>query len=402
MNKVLFVIATLEGGGAERTLSNIVTHFPDNWYIDILINNKECIKYPYKGNILSLSLPGFKEKKSIIYLLKEVVKRTMYMRKIKKENHYDACISFLPSSNISNILSGNKYCKTIVSIHGNVLNDETGIVGKFWAFFFIKSLYSHADKIVAVSKETTVRFIRQLKVSEKKVDTIVNGYDNQWVQKKMEIIPAEGEGRFFTNEGKVLITVGRLVEEKGQWHLIRAFSEVVKQEPNTKLLIIGDGVLKKYLTQLAEMYGLEKKIIFTGYSDNPFWYSKHADIFVLPSLSEGYPNALVEAVCCGLPCIAADVHSGVREILAPGLDAAGERTDRILEEEYGVLIPVCSGQKYQHMEPLELSEKKMADGIVMLLRDSGKKMHYMQKSVERSKDLDLKIIVDKWMDVMQE
>ena len=44
----------------------------------------------------------------------------------------------------------------------------------------------------------------------------------------------------------------------------------------------------------------------------------------------------------------------------------------------------------------------MADGIVMLLRDSGKKMHYMQKSVERSKDLDLKIIVDKWMDVMQE
>lgn len=57
MNKVLFVIATLEGGGAERTLSNIVTHFPDNWYIDILINNKECIKYPYKGNILSLSLP---------------------------------------------------------------------------------------------------------------------------------------------------------------------------------------------------------------------------------------------------------------------------------------------------------------------------------------------------------
>ena len=116
----------------------------------------------------------------------------------------------------------------------------------------------------------------------------------------MEIIPAEGEGRFFTNEGKVLITVGGLVEEKGQWHLIRAFSEVVKQEPNTKLLIIGDGVLKKYLTQLAEMYGLEKKIIFTGYSDNPFWYSKHADIFVLPSLSEGYPNALVEAVCCGL------------------------------------------------------------------------------------------------------
>lgn len=54
MNKVLFVIATLDKGGAERTLSNIVTHFPDGWQIDILINNKECIDYPYKGNRLSL------------------------------------------------------------------------------------------------------------------------------------------------------------------------------------------------------------------------------------------------------------------------------------------------------------------------------------------------------------
>ncbi len=53
MNKVLFVISTLEGGGAERTLSNIVTHFPDNWQVDILVNNKECIHYPYKGNMVS-------------------------------------------------------------------------------------------------------------------------------------------------------------------------------------------------------------------------------------------------------------------------------------------------------------------------------------------------------------
>ena len=70
--------------------------------------------------------------------------------------------------------------------------------------------------------------------------------------------------------------------------------------------------------------------------------------------------------------------------------------------EYGILIPVCSGQKYRRKEALEPAEKKMADAIVMLLGDDEKRMHYMQKSVERSKDLDLKIIVDKWMDVMQE
>ncbi len=401
MNKVLFVISTLEGGGAERTLSNIVTHFPDDWQVDILINNKECIHYPYKGNIVSLSLPYFRGKKSVIYLMKEIIRRTAYLKKLKKDNDYRACISLLPSSNISNVLSGNKYCKTIVSIH--IMNDTFGVPGRLGVFFFVKILYNCADKIIVVSREIAVRLIKQFKISSNRVDTIVNGYDHEWVRKKMKIIPETGGNRFFDRKtDKILVTVGRLVDQKGQWHLIRAFSEVVKQEPEAKLVIVGDGVLKKYLTELIQMYGLEEQIILTGYSDNPFWYTALADVFVLPSLLEGYPNALVEAVCCGRPCIAADVHSGVREILAPGLDVVGERTDQILEEEYGILIPVCSGKKYQRKEALEPAEKEMADAIVMLLRDDEKRMHYMQKSVERSRDLDLKVIIDKWIDVILE
>ncbi len=401
MNKVLFVIATLDKGGAERTLSNIVTHFPDGWQIDILINNKECIDYPYKGNILSLSLPGFGEKKSVLYLLKEVVKRTVYLKKIKRDNHYRACISVLPSSNVSNVLSGNKYCKTIVSIHS--MNDKCGMIGRLGVFFFVKILYHCADKIIVVSREIAVRLIKQFKIPGNRVDTIVNGYDNEWAQEKMKMFPETGRKDILDGKkDKILVTVGRLAEQKGQWHLIRAFSEVVKQEPETKLVIVGGGVLKRYLTELIRMYRLEEKVILTGYSDNPLWYSALADVFVLPSLSEGYPNALVEAVCCGKPCIAADVHSGVREILAPDLDAAGERTDHISEEEYGILIPVCSGKKYQNKETLEPAEKKMADAIVMLLRDDEKRKHYMHKSVERSKDLDIKKIIDKWMDVILE
>ena len=57
MKKVLFVIETLRGGGAERAVSNIVTHFPKEWEIDILINDESLIGYPYRGNILSLSRP---------------------------------------------------------------------------------------------------------------------------------------------------------------------------------------------------------------------------------------------------------------------------------------------------------------------------------------------------------
>ena len=87
MKKVLFTIASLYDGGAERALSNIVTHFPEDWEIDILLNNERMIEYPYKGNILSLSLPDFRNRKTLFYFLKELIRRTSYLRKIKKTNH---------------------------------------------------------------------------------------------------------------------------------------------------------------------------------------------------------------------------------------------------------------------------------------------------------------------------
>lgn len=403
MKRVLFVISSLKGGGAERTLSNIVTHLPDEWYIDILVNDIRLIDYPYKGNVLSLSLKDFKKRKTVIYFIREVIQRTVYLRKIKKENNYDACISFLPSANFSNVLSGNKYCKTIVSIHGDIFREAYGGIGKIGVFLCMKVLYFHADKIITVSKEIALGLISQLKLPEDKVDTIVNGYDRELIHASMVTIPKNEKIRNLLRENqKIVITVGRMVDEKGQWHLIRAFSTVAKQEPEAILLVIGEGYLKQYLTELVKSYGLEKNILFVGYCDNPFWYNGIADVFVLPSLSEGYPNALVEAVCCGLPCIASDVHSGVREVLAPGLEVAGKRTRSILEEEYGILIPVCSGRKYQHKEPLEFSEQKMAEAIVTLLRHNEKRLHYKQKSIERSKELDIKKIVEKWIDVISE
>lgn len=399
MSSVLFIISTLEGGGAERTLSNIVTHFPEDWHVDILLNNKLFVQYPYRGNILSLDLPAYRENKTVLYLLSEIVRKTLYLRKIKKKNRYDACISFLPSSNIANALSGKKYGKTIVSIHSNIVGDGGGFVNKIFLFFFIKILYRRTDRIIAVSEEIVLEVKRKLKLTEDRIRAIINGCDTAFIQERMRIVPKKGTSGKICEEGqKIVLTVGRMVEEKGQWHLIRAFLEVVKQEPETKLLVVGDGRLKEYLTGLAGIYGLNEKILFLGYSDNPFWYYSVADIFVLPSLSEGYPNALAEAVCCGVPCIAADVHTGVREILAPGLDVLGERTRDISEEEYGILVPVCSGKKYKGDEPLERAESKMAEAIVKLLRDNRKRTHYKQQSIQRGKDLDISRIVDRWMD----
>lgn len=402
MKKVLFTIATLRVGGAERALSNIVTHFPDDWDIDILLDNEKLIAFPYKGNILSLSMPEFFGKKSIIYFVRETVKRIVYLRKIKKSNNYDACISFLDSANISNVLSGNRHCKTIVSIRSNMMAKESRLLYRMSTLPLLKFLYPHADKIITVSKEIELGLVRQLKISKDKVQTIENGYDIVKIQKQMKI---STENNIVCNninfsKQKIVVTVGRINAAKGQWHLIRAFSEVVKMESQAILLIIGRGELETYLSELVEIYGLKNNVIFIGHCDNPFWYNANANVFVLPSIYEGYPNALAEAVCCGTPCIATDFHSGAREILAPDLDVLGERVKDISEEEYGILVPSCSGKMYKNNEPLEQGEKKLAEAILLLLNDNRKQQYYRRKSIERSNDLEIKEIVGKWIDVI--
>lgn len=399
MKKVLFVIETLRGGGAERALSNIVTHFPEGWHIDILVNDESVIEYSYKGNILSLSSP---ERLSAVYFVENVIKRTLLLRKIKKNNKYDACISFLEGPNISNVLSGNKFCRTIVSIRNQIMPEQSGVYGKVRDFLLIKLLFSRADIIAAVSEEIATNLIRQLGIDKNKVRAIVNGYDCEWIQERMKKAPINGEvdKKIITSDRKVLVTVGRLVEQKGQWHLIRAFSEVIKKEPHAVLFIIGNGPLNQYLEQVIQQYGLEEKVILVGRSDNPFWFYANADAFVFPSLWEGYPNALAEAVCCGVPCIAADIHSGPREILAPDLDVGGERVKEISEEEYGILIPVCSGKMYTNREILEKEEQKMADAIIGLLCDKKKREYYSKKSIERSKNLDIYPVISKWIDII--
>ena len=100
LKKILFVIESLCDGGAERVLSNITMHFPPDWHIDILVNDESLIKYPYKGNILSLSKPC---QKLFIGYIGNILNRLLYLRKLKKNNDYMACISFLDSSILTSL-----------------------------------------------------------------------------------------------------------------------------------------------------------------------------------------------------------------------------------------------------------------------------------------------------------
>lgn len=114
---------------------------------------------------------------------------------------------------------------------------------------------------------------------------------------------------------KILLNVGRLCPQKNQKFLIKSFRTIVDKYPDWKLVIVGDGMDEVELKKLTVKLNLQDHIIFTGAIKNVSdWYSR-AEIFVFPSIFEGFPNALSEALSHGLPSVGFEETFGVNDLI---------------------------------------------------------------------------------------
>lgn len=130
--------------------------------------------------------------------------------------------------------------------------------------------------------------------------------------------------------GLGFLTVGRYSSEKAQLDLIRAMSDVTDELPDVELRIVGYGPLEEKLNSAVKRRGLENHVTVTGYRETVDRDLAGADVFVLPSLAEGLPISLIEAMAAGLPVVATDI---------PGIN------ELVVANETGILVPPRSPEE---------------------------------------------------------
>lgn len=186
----------------------------------------------------------------------------------------------------------------------------------------LRLTYSAADHIIAVS-EGVADGLQTLGVPRERIKVIYNPVVSE---RMLELASRPVTHKWLgPNRSPLLIAIGRLSKEKDYPVLLEAVAMLRGRRP-VNLLVLGEGVERQPLEQLAASLGIEEHVDFAGYVANPYAYLARADVLVLSSRSEGLPTVLIEALALGTRVVSTDCESGPREILAGG--------------EYGRLVPV--------------------------------------------------------------
>lgn len=307
------------GGGITPWLVNLANGFVARGAkVDILVNAKAKthLEYTPLGSSINVINQGYHKIEALIRL-------TKYLRNTHPNILMTAGYRYNTLGALANLFA-RVNIKVYLSVHENVSEGSNDM--KSWKrnlrFHGIRTLYSSADGVIAVSKGVADD-LSTLGLPRNCIKVIYNPIVNSnLIEKSQERI---NHPWFQPKTKPVLLGAGRLEPQKDFSTLIRAFAKVLKQR-SCRLLILGEGKERSALQTLVDKLDLQDSIAMPGHVDNPFVFMAQSDVFVLSSAWEGFGNVIAEALAIGTPVISTDCRSGPREILKNG--------------QFGPLVPI--------------------------------------------------------------
>lgn len=307
--RILFFIYQMGGGGAARTLLNIINNLDRSIFLPILVtlNFNGSYEQELKDDVIFIKLPTTRLSRSILKLAK-----------IIRKEKVDLIFSTIPRVNTIAILATKlSFTKAKCVIReadnlGGSLKTNLQLLG----FGF---MYRFSNQIVSLSEGVKENLVKRYKVKPSDIRVIYNPIDLNHINEKVKQgqIDLNHKDLFETQE-KVIVTAGRLVEQKDQKTLLNAFSKVNKKM-KCRLLVLGEGPLKDQLVQESNKFGIQDRVHFIGFQSNPYIYFKQANLFVLSSIHEGFSHVIAEALATGVPVVSTNCKSGPAEVLDNGV-----------------------------------------------------------------------------------
>ncbi|MDK3158261.1 glycosyltransferase [Kamptonema cortianum] len=316
--RIALFMSALDGGGAERIMLYLARGFVEaGLEVDLVLAKAE-------GPLMSQIPPGvrlinLKSKRLILSL--PILAR--YVRKQKPV----ALLSALEDANLVAIWTRRLMrlpVRVVVTVHNTLSREAQNATNlkRRIAPYLVKLFYPWADAVITVSQGAAedlarlgmasglVKVVYNPVVMPEFYERVKEPVDHYW---------------FEPDRPPVILGVGRLERQKDFPTLIQAFAELRQHRP-IRLMILGEGQDRPMLERLIQDLGLGQEVLLPGFVSNPYAYMAKSSVFVLSSLFEGLPTALIEAMAAGIPVVSTDCESGPREILING--------------QYGPLVPI--------------------------------------------------------------
>lgn len=350
-NNLVICIYNFNIGGVEKLTVDFINYCKSHFNFDIYV---VCIQ---KSGILlkNLRIPD-----SHIFeiggglFVKQLIKSIINFKKLKKylpQNSYIISQGEIPNLIVPWVFPSSHYVlvehstQTFLNTRG-LYNTDLFIL--CWA----KIAYSRAKKIIAISEGVKKTIIKSVPWKKSAVKVIYNFFDFENIRKHAE--ESIDEPEFKDTDTIKLLTVGRLFNAKDHVTMLKAFQRIQKTIDNAKLFIIGDGEEKQTILNYINENDLESQVFLLGAKKNPYKYMKHASLFLLSSIYEGFALVLYESLIAGTKVITTDSTQDMHNFIS---------------SDYGYVVPI---KDYTAMADRAIELLKAQDTYVKKLPDSFK------------------------------